>query len=200
MHMMTKLMNAFLLVTALFASNVFASQLNSPKQLLESVTADLFVDIASVNAKGDASSQAMADIVEKRLLPHMDIKFVSYKLLGKHIKGLRREQAVSFISAVEHYLTITYAGALMKYTGQKVIFDQAQLVDGDYATVKTQIVDENAPTIDLHFKLRQGKNKQWKVYDIVAEGISLLSAKQKEVLQRISQVGIDEVTQELASK
>ncbi|MCF7516764.1 MULTISPECIES: ABC transporter substrate-binding protein [unclassified Pseudoalteromonas] len=197
---MTKLMNAFLLVTALFASNVFASQLNSPKQLLESVTADLFVDIASVNAKGDASSQAMADIVEKRLLPHMDIKFVSYKLLGKHIKGLRREQAVSFISAVEHYLTITYAGALMKYTGQKVIFDQAQLVDGDYATVKTQIVDENAPTIDLHFKLRQGKNKQWKVYDIVAEGISLLSAKQKEVLQRISQVGIDEVTQELASK
>ena len=186
--MMTKLMNAFLLVTALFASNVFASQLNSPKQLLESVTADLFVDIASVNAKGDASSQAMADIVEKRLL------------LGKHIKGLRREQAVSFISAVEHYLTITYAGALMKYTGQKVIFDQAQLVDGDYATVKTQIVDENAPTIDLHFKLRQGKNKQWKVYDIVAEGISLLSAKQKEVLQRISQVGIDEVTQELASK
>tara|TARA_Y100000782_G_scaffold115349_1_gene157175 strand:+ start:5615 stop:6211 length:597 start_codon:yes stop_codon:yes gene_type:complete len=198
--MMTKLMNAFLLVTALFASNVFASQLNSPKQLLESVTADLFVDIASVNAKGDASSQAMADIVEKRLLPHMDIKFVSYKLLGKHIKGLRREQAVSFISAVEHYLTITYAGALMKYTGQKVIFDQAQLVDGDYATVKTQIVDENAPTIDLHFKLRQGKNKQWKVYDIVAEGISLLSAKQKEVLQRISQVGIDEVTQELASK
>ncbi len=198
--MMTKLMNAFLLVTALLASNVFASQLNSPKQLLESVTADLFVDIASVNAKGDASSQAMADIVEKRLLPHMDIKFVSYKLLGKHIKGLRREQAVSFISAVEHYLTITYAGALMKYTGQKVIFDQAQLVDGDYATVKTQIVDENAPTIDLHFKLRQGKNKQWKVYDIVAEGISLLSAKQKEVLQRISQVGIDEVTQELASK
>ncbi|WP_405128725.1 phospholipid-binding protein MlaC [Pseudoalteromonas sp. PB2-1] len=193
-------MNAFLLVTALLASNVFASQLNSPKQLLESVTADLFVDIASVNAKGDASSQAMADIVEKRLLPHMDIKFVSYKLLGKHIKGLRREQAVSFISAVEHYLTITYAGALMKYTGQKVIFDQAQLVDGDYATVKTQIVDENAPTIDLHFKLRQGKNKQWKVYDIVAEGISLLSAKQKEVLQRISQVGIDEVTQELASK
>ncbi|MEZ7278309.1 ABC transporter substrate-binding protein [Pseudoalteromonas sp. N1230-9] len=197
---MTKLINAFLLVTALFASSVFASQLNSPKQLLESVTADLFVDIASVNAKGDASSQAMADIVEKRLLPHMDIKFVSYKLLGKHIKGLRREQAVSFISAVEHYLTVTYAGALMKYTGQKVIFDQAQLVDGDYATVKTQIVDENAPTIDLHFKLRQSKNKQWKVYDIVAEGISLLSAKQKEVLQRISQVGIDEVTQELASK
>ena len=197
---MTKLVNSFLLIAAFFAASAFASEDRSPKQLLESVTADLFVDIANVNAKGDASSEAMANIVEKRLLPHMDIKFVSYKLLGKHIKGLRRDQAVDFIAAVEHYLTVTYAGALMKYTGQKVIFDQSQLIDDGYATVKTQIVDDNAPAIDLHFKLRQGKDKQWKVYDIVAEGISLLSAKQKEVLQRISQVGIDEVTHELASK
>ncbi len=197
---MTKLVNSFLLIAALFTVTAFASEDRSPKQLLESVTADLFVDIANVNAKGDASSEAMANIVEKRLLPHMDIKFVSYKLLGKHIKGLRRDQAVDFIAAVEHYLTVTYAGALMKYTGQKVIFDQSQLIDDGYATVKTQIVDDNAPAIDLHFKLRQGKDKQWKVYDIVAEGISLLSAKQKEVLQRISQVGIDEVTHELASK
>ena len=197
---MTKLVNSFLLIAALFTATAFASEDRSPKQLLESVTADLFVDIANVNAKGDARSEAMANIVEKRLLPHMDIKFVSYKLLGKHIKGLRRDQAVDFIAAVEHYLTVTYAGALMKYTGQKVIFDQSQLIDDGYATVKTQIVDDNAPAIDLHFKLRQGKDKQWKVYDIVAEGISLLSAKQKEVLQRISQVGIDEVTSELASK
>ncbi len=197
---MTKLVNSFLLIAALFTATAFASEDRSPKQLLESVTADLFVDIANVNAKGDASSETMANIVEKRLLPHIDIKFVSYKLLGKHIKGLRREQAVDFIAAVEHYLTVTYAGALMKYTGQKVIFDQSQLIDDGYATVKTQIVDDNAPAIDLHFKLRQGKDKQWKVYDIVAEGISLLSAKQKEVLQRISQVGIDEVTSELASK
>ncbi|KZY49646.1 ABC transporter ATP-binding protein, partial [Pseudoalteromonas shioyasakiensis] len=138
---MTKLVNSFLLIVALFTATAFASEDRSPKQLLESVTADLFVDIANVNAKGDASSEAMANIVEKRLLPHMDIKFVSYKLLGKHIKGLRREQAVDFIAAVEHYLTVTYAGALMKYTGQKVIFDQSQLIDDGYATVKTQIVD-----------------------------------------------------------
>ena len=197
---MTKLVNSFLLIAALFTATAFASEDRSPKQLLESVTADLFVDIANVNAKGDASSEAMANIVEKRLLPHMDIKFVSYKLLGKHIKGLRREQAVDFIAAVEHYLTVTYAGALMKYTGQKVIFDQSQLIDDGYATVKTQIVDDNAPAIDLHFKLRQGKDKQLKVLYIVAECILLLSVKQKEVFQRISQVGFDEVTSELASK
>ena len=54
--------------------------------------------------------------------------------------------------------------------------------------------------IDLHFKLRQGKDQQWKVYDIVAEGISLLSAKQKEIIQRISDVGLEQVITELKNK
>jgi len=156
---------------------------------------------SKVNAKGDASKADMARIVETRLMPNIDIKFVSFKLLGKHIKGIEREQAVRFIDAVEHYLTGTYAGALMKYTGQQVVFEQdTAKSDSEYATVKTQIIEPNAPVIDLHFKLRQGKDQQWKVYDIVAEGISLLSAKQKEIIQRISDVGLEQVITELKNK
>jgi len=45
---MTKLVNSFLLIAALFTATAFASEDRSPKQLLESVTADLFVDIANV--------------------------------------------------------------------------------------------------------------------------------------------------------
>ncbi|WP_404343067.1 phospholipid-binding protein MlaC [Pseudoalteromonas mariniglutinosa] len=197
---MTKLIKLLMIMSTVFSSALFAQATTSPQQLLESVTKELFIDIAAVNGQGTASKQAMATIVEQRLIPHMDVKFVSFKLLGKHIKGLKREQAIHFIDAVQHYLTVTYAGALMKYTGQQVVFESAADTRSEFATVKTQIIASNAPTIDLHFKLRQSKDQQWKVYDIVAEGISLLSAKQKEVIQRISQVGIEQVTQELASK
>jgi len=196
-----KLFKLFVLATAFFSSSLFAQTQQSPDQLLESVADKLFADIGQVNSKGTASKDAMAAIVEKRLMPHIDVKFVSFKLLGKHIKGIEREQAVKFIDAVEHYLTGTYAGALMKYTGQKVVFGRNNAKsDSEYATVNTQIIEPNAPTIDLSFKLRLGKNDEWKVYDIVAEGISLLSAKQKEIIQRISEVGLDQVISELKSK
>ena len=196
-----KLFKLFVLATAFFSSSLFAQTQQSPDQLLESVADKLFADIGQVNSKGTASKEAMAAIVEKRLMPHIDVKFVSFKLLGKHIKGIEREQAVQFIDAVEHYLTGTYAGALMKYTGQKVVFERNNAKsDSEYATVNTQIIEPNAPTIDLSFKLRLGKNNEWKVYDIVAEGISLLSAKQKEIIQRISEVGLDQVISELKSK
>ncbi|WP_372762226.1 phospholipid-binding protein MlaC [Pseudoalteromonas sp.] len=196
-----KLIKLFLLVGVLFSGSLFAQAQQSPQLLLKSVADTLFADIGKVNAQGNASKEAMASIVAERLMPHIDIKFVSFKLLGKHIKGIERAQAVNFIDAVEHYLTGTYADALMKYTGQKVVFEQDNaLSDADYATVKTQIIEPNKPTIDIHFKLRLGKDNQYKVYDIVAEGISLLSAKQKEITQRISDVGLDKVIEELKRK
>lgn len=196
-----KFIKLLLVVTALFSSSLFAQPQQSPDRLLESVADTLFADIAKVNSKGNASKGAMSEIVEKRLMPHIDVKFVSFKLLGKHIKGIEREQAVQFIDAVEHYLTGTYASALMKYTGQKVVFERNNTKsDSEYATVNTQIIEPNAPTIDLSFKLRLGKNNEWKVYDIVAEGISLLSAKQKEIIQRISDAGLEQVTSELKKK
>lgn len=196
-----KFIKLLLVVTAFLSSSLFAQTQQSPDRLLESVADTLFADIAKVNSNGNASKEAMSEIVEKRLMPHIDVKFVSFKLLGKHIKGIEREQAVQFIDAVEHYLTGTYASALMKYTGQKVVFERNNTKsDSEYATVNTQIIEPNAPTIDLSFKLRLGKNNEWKVYDIVAEGISLLSAKQKEIIQRISDVGLEQVTSELKKK
>ncbi|MBB1310396.1 ABC transporter substrate-binding protein [Pseudoalteromonas sp. SG43-7] len=190
-----------LLIALVFSASLFAQTQQSPNQLLTQVGDQLFSEIGKINSQGTASKSDMAHIVDQYLMPNIDVKFVSYKLLGKHIKGIDRQQATAFISAVEHYLTTTYASALMKYTGQEIKFEESNdAAESEFATVKTQIIADNAPTIDLHFKLRQGKDGSWKVYDIVAEGISLLSAKQKEVIQRISEVGLDQVTAELNSK
>lgn len=196
-----RIIKLLFIASAFLSSTLLAQTKPSPDVLLESVADSLFADIAKVNSKGDASKSDMSDIVKQRLMPHIDVKFVSFKLLGKHIKGIERAQAVNFIDAVEHYLVGTYADALMKYTGQKVVFEHNNVNgDADYATVNTKIIQPNAPAIALSFKLRMGKDNEWKVYDIVAEGISLLSAKQKEIIQRISDVGLEQVTNELKSK
>ena len=55
-----------------------------------------------------------------------------------------------------------------------------------------------APDINVIFKLRQNsKTGEWKAFDMVAEGISLLSAKQTELGGLIRQQGIDAVSQML---
>ncbi|WP_105167979.1 MlaC/ttg2D family ABC transporter substrate-binding protein [Pseudoalteromonas sp. T1lg23B] len=193
-------MNRLIIVLAmLFSAVSFAS--DTPYQLITKVGDELFTDIKAVNKDGKAQPDVMKNIVRSRLMPHIDVKFVSFKLLGKHIKGLQRADAVEFIDAVDSYLVTTYANALLQYKGQEVRFEELPLGgDTEFATVKVVIKETSGPDIDMHFKFRQSKDGSWKVYDMVAEGISLLSAKQKEIISRISEVGLAQVTKELKNK
>jgi len=189
--------SAFLLLTLVFSSVSYANQ--SPNELLTNVGQQMFAQIAQIDDSDKTQKRAeLKALVKTELFPYVDLKFVSFKLLGKHIRDVNRNEVSAFIAAVEENLSSTYANALMAYKGQKVIFDQnSQQLDGKYATVKARILDEGAPEIDLQFKLRQDQSGDWKVYDMVAEGISLLGAKQKEIVRRISDVGLTKVIEEL---
>ncbi|GEK10400.1 ABC transporter substrate-binding protein [Pseudoalteromonas sp. McH1-7] len=194
-------MKKLLIIFSLLVFSSIAVANTSPYTLINQVGDKLFTDIKAVNKEGKATETEMKGIVRSRLMPHIDVKFVSFKLLGKHIKGLKRDEAVDFINAVDDYLVATYASALLQYKGQEVIFEELPVSDGsDFATVKVVIKEQAKPDIDMHFKFRQSKDGTWKVYDMVAEGISLLSAKQKEITMRISEVGLAQVTAELKSK
>ncbi|WP_462151872.1 MlaC/ttg2D family ABC transporter substrate-binding protein [Pseudoalteromonas xiamenensis] len=185
-----------------FAAGSSQTASSTPYVLIQNVGNQLFSDIAKLNELDEKTKREQLKLlIKNQLMPHIDTKFVSFKLLGKHVREIKKEQAVTFIDAVEQYLVGTYTNVLMSYKGQEVhfiepVFDAAS----QYASVKSEIVAEGAPTIDMIFKFRKSKSGQWQVYDIEAESISLLSAKQKEIVSRISEIGIDAVSKELIAK
>ncbi|WP_017443957.1 MlaC/ttg2D family ABC transporter substrate-binding protein [Gayadomonas joobiniege] len=190
------IVTALVAIPLLFSTVLQAAQ--SPNALLSKVGQQLFTEISQIESDQADKKNQLKQLVKNQLLPHIDLNFVSFKLLGKHVRNVKKEQLTEFVAAVEENLSSTYAAALMGYKGQKVIFDEAgQQIDGKYATVKARLLDSSAPAIDLQFKLRQGNDGEWKVYDMVAEGISLLGAKQKEITRRVSEVGLDKVITEL---
>ena len=193
-----------LILFSAYSAGAGSKQANTetPYTLIKSVGDQLFIDIGKLkDLDQDKKRTELKKLVSAQLMPHIDIKFVSFKLLGKHVREVKREQAVSFIDAVEQYLTGTYANVLMSYKGQKVRFIEPVLDSkSKFASVKSEIVEPGAPSIDIVFKFRKNKKGEWQVYDLVAESISLLNAKQKEIVSRISEVGIDKVTNELIAK
>ena len=104
-----------------------------------------------------------------------------------------------FTKAFTNYIVLTYATALKKYTNQTLEFPQDVVDKNDkVASVRVVMKTEASPDIELIFKLRKNtKTGFWKVYDMVAEGISLLSAKQSELSGLIRDKGIDEVSKML---
>ncbi|MCG3742954.1 phospholipid-binding protein MlaC [Vibrio cincinnatiensis] len=140
-------------------------------------------------------------IVEDELMPYINEQYAALKLLGPHLKGAKREDVGTFIQAFRAYLVTSYAQVLTQYTDQEIVFGPEVPLPDDrrIASIKVEIIDSPRPNINLEFKLRKEREGDWKAFDMIAEGISLLSSKQSEWSGKIRQEGILAVAKELQS-
>jgi len=132
-------------------------------------------------------------------MPYVNEQYAALKLLGPNLKGAKREDVATFITAFRAYLVSAYAQVLTQYSNQIIEFEPGQAVSDDkrITSVKGDIIDTPRPNIKLEFKLRKEKNGEWQVFDMIAEGVSLLSSKQSEWSGKIRQDGILAVANEL---
>ena len=143
----------------------------------------------------DDRKQALQGLVTQQLLPWMDSRYITKYALGSHFKkSLINNSFWRLNKQFQQHLVQTWANALTRFDNQQVtVFLPAQLKDdAKKIAIKAQITGAGDPPVDIQFKLRKNKNTgQWRVYDFVAEGISLLTAKRSEVAQLIRQKGIN---------
>lgn len=175
-----------------------ASFEQDPKELVVAVSQKTFEEI-SKNKENLDDIEFAKKLIEEQLLPYIDTKYASYKVIGVNLKKTTEAQRDRFTKAFTNYIVLTYATALKKYTNQTLEFPQDVVDKNDkVASVRVVMKTEASPDIELIFKLRKNtKTGFWKVYDMVAEGISLLSAKQSELSGLIRDKGIDEVSKML---
>ena len=201
---MKKLLLLIVLLTNFLQVSIAAEATTqaSPYQVIEVTGNKLFSKIADKQDALKKFPDLMRDIVEEELMPSVDYQYASFKILGKHLRNTTKEQRVNFITAMRSYLVRTYANALMQYSDQKVLFEpEGKLKDNaKSASVDVKIIDTGMPDIHITFQMRKdSQTQEWKAYDMIVEGISLISSKQSELNRRISDLGLDQVTLELAS-
>lgn len=174
-----------------------------PHQLVQEVASKTFVRIKAEQSEIKANPDQLKIIVEQELLPWVDYKFAALKVLGKHYKKVPKKKLLEYVHVFRDYLVSTYAQALTYYKDQEVVFEPARQSSAKNrtTTVRVRVRDEGKPDIKVAFKVRKNKKtKQWKAYDMSAEGISLLSSKQSEFEGVLRQQGIDTVIEIMKEK
>lgn len=139
-------------------------------------------------------------IVDEELMPYVNYKYAALKVLGPNVKKAKKADVVKFMEAFRGYLIASYAQVLTQYTDQELVFEPEKKVDPGktITTVKVDIIDAPRPNIKLEFKLRKDKRSgEWQVFDMIAEGISLLSSKQSEWNGKLRQDGVLAVAADL---
>ncbi|WP_019001556.1 MlaC/ttg2D family ABC transporter substrate-binding protein [Succinimonas amylolytica] len=164
----------------------------NPYTMMKVLADNVFQDLK--NTTPPMTTEKARAIITKDLLPYIDNKYSSFKVIGSNLKNTTKEEREAFTSSFTNYIVATYADALKKYTNQTIRVQDPEPITDKITSVKVTISAPGAEDVEVIFKMRLNpKNGTWKAYDMVAEGISLLSAKQSELSGLIRDKGISEV-------
>jgi len=212
------MLKKFLAVVAIGAVALIQSvnaaevKLDDPNKMVRQVSEYTFDRIKKDQVLISKNKEHLRVIVEEELMPYIDYKYAALRVLGSEVSKVRaikdeaeKAKAIKeiqrFIGVFREYLVATYAGVFTQYTDQHVEFGAEQPFKGkDVVVVKTKITEDGKPDIKIDFKVREDRSGEWRAYDMIAEGISLLDAKQSELQGILRQQGIDSVSNLLEQK
>ena len=171
------------------------AQSADPSKLVEGVANAMLKDLDADRAAYRKDPAKMSALVEKHLLPVFDTQYSARLVLGKHWRDANEDQRKRFVNAFYQSLLRNYGSALVDFTSDRMKFLPAQ-VDGDNATVRTEIKRSNGTRIPVNYSLRK-TNGEWKAWDVVIEGISYVKSFREDFGAEIDQKGLDAVIQRI---
>lgn len=189
-----------LLVACLMTFSMLAMASESPDELVKRTANDVLSVIKSDKEIQAGNQDKIFALAEEKILPNFDFEKVSRLVLGKNWTKASPDQKTAFQAEFKTLLLRTYAVALSKYKNQTIEYKPLRMQDGATdATVKTQIIQEGGQPIGVDYALSK-KDDTWKVYDIVIEGVSLVTNYRSQFAQEIRQNGIDSLNKKLHDK
>jgi len=190
--------NLVVLVLLSMASTVMAQEAEKTALAVVKMTAD------EVLAELKANEQELAEhpnhiftIVEKTVIPRFDFESMSRLVLGKHWRKATSDEKTEFIEQFKELLVRTYATALQSYSDQEIHYlPLRKSKKPDRATVMTEVRETGGPAIPIHYRLKK-KEADWKVYDVVIDGISLVSNYRSSFNSQIRRIKLSGLIEKL---
>jgi phospholipid transport system substrate-binding protein len=190
-----------MLVIAPVAANAAADQTN-PYQLMNEAAGKTFTRLKTDQPKIKQDPDYLRQIVREELLPYVQIKYAGALVLGRYYKDATPAQRDAYFKAFGDYLAQAYGQALALYNGQTYqIAPEQSYADKNIIAIRVTIVDPNGrPPVRLDFQWRKNsRSGDWQAYDMIAEGVSMITTKQNEWSDTLRQKGIDGLTEQLKS-
>jgi len=145
------------------------------------------------NAKLENQKQRaqVIDRLREIVYPLFDFNEMAMRSLGANWRRLNPEQRKEFVATFTLLLEKTYADQIDLYDGQKVVFSN-ETIDGNYAQVDSKIFDRQGQNYSVVYRLHQVDGR-WRIYDVVAENISLVNNYRSQFNRVIAKSSVEEL-------
>ncbi|WP_211185214.1 phospholipid-binding protein MlaC [Thalassotalea algicola] len=199
---MKTLFSGLLAILISISANAETVDKKNPYDMIQKVADITFSRFKNEQANIKQNPNLLKTIVREELLPYIDYRYAAFKVIGKNLKKTTDAERKAFVPVFKDYLVTSYAQVFTLYNNQVVEFEPAKkLGKSKIVAVNTRVIEPGRDPIDISFKVRKNRKKnEWKAFDMIAEGVSLLDSKQAELSSIIRQKGLPHVTDMLKEK
>jgi len=137
--------------------------------------------------KDKAKRDARRKILREEIQPVFDFGEMARRSLGIHWRERTPEEKAQFVKLFTELLENSYLGKIESYQGERIRY-LGERVDPPRAEVHTMIETTRQQEIPVDYRMLL-EGDQWKIYDVVVEGISLVNNYRSQfgsVLERSS--------------
>ena len=181
------------MITALFlATNVLAGVTDDVKKAVDEVVR--IVSDKEMKKNDHKRRQAL----KKTISTIFDYSEMAKRSLGKHWNQRTPEEKQKFAELFASLLENSYASKIESYNNEKIVYLK-ETIDSDHAEVKSKVVTTKRDEFTLDYRMIN-QNGKWMVYDVVIEGVSLVSNYRTQFNKIISANGYPELVKKLQNK
>ncbi|OGT84033.1 MAG: hypothetical protein A3G96_00135 [Gammaproteobacteria bacterium RIFCSPLOWO2_12_FULL_52_10] len=189
-----------LLLCILVSSGAAQAVAQSPGEIVKT-TADQVIARLQADREGlKARPEMIYGLVDDLIVPKFDFRSMSMMVLGKNWRTATAAQQAAFTAQFQTLLVRTYTKALLEYSDDKIVYHPEQKdQDSKLVLVKTDIARTGSSKIPINYNL-YSKDGEWKVVDVIIDGISLVSTYRGSFAAEIRTKGLDSLIQQLVDK
>jgi len=190
---MLKRIFLLLVVGITMATATIVSAEASPTEAIRTSVESILDVLRDKELDRDTRRKKIRDAINTRF----DFRAMSQRTLATNWKKASDDEQKKFVELFSKLIESTYIGRVEAYTDEKVDFP-GEKVKGKKAVVETLILTDTAD-IPINYKVYL-KNGNWLVYDVIIEGISLISNYRSSYQEIVKNEGFDGLLAKMQDK
>ena len=140
------------------------------------------------------------EVIDTKLAPNFDFERMTALAVGRAWRTATPEQQKQLVDQFRTLLARTYSNAFVQYRDQTINYKPLKMDPGATdVTVRTEIARPSGAPVQIDYSLGK-KGNEWKAYDVIVGGVSLVTNYRDEFNAQIQSGGIDGLIKSLAAK
>jgi phospholipid transport system substrate-binding protein len=183
-----------LVLVGLSAGTAFAG---APTEAMKGTIDEILRILRDKELKQPAKASERRLLLEKVVGDRFDYQEMSRRSLGASWTGLSDQEKQEFVSLFRTLLTNSYAEKVESYSGEGVQY-MNERTEQEYAEVRTKVLSGKTE-IPLDYRLLH-KSDEWRVYDVVVDGVSLVSNYRGQFTKILKASSYSDLVEQLRKK